>query len=81
MCSVPWAGVPDRQYLVQLVPGGVQVLVDHMTPEGLSPDTRLHIGVALPLHHAAHEIVLGDQVPRLHQMNPQHPLEDGKCST
>lgn len=36
--------------------------------------TDLDIGVALPFHHAPHEVVLGDQALGLHQMDSQHSL-------
>ncbi len=36
--------------------------------------TDLYIGVALPLHHATHEVVFRDQVLGFHQMDSQYSL-------
>lgn len=46
-----------------------------MAAEGYTTDTNLHVGVALPLHHATHKVVFGNQVLGLHQMDSQHSLQ------
>lgn len=51
-----------------------------MAAEGYTTDTNLHVGVALPLHHATHKVVFGNQVLGLHQMDSQHSLQaDSGC--
>ena len=61
-------------YLIHLIPGGVEVLFDHVTLEGHTTHADLDVGVALPL--PAHEAVLGDEVLGLHQMDPQDALQE-----
>lgn len=69
--------------LVELVPHRVEVLFDGVAPVGDASHPDLHVGVALPLHHAAHEVVLGYQVLGFHQVHAQHPLVvgEGRCES
>lgn len=46
-----------------------------MAAKGYTGDTNLDIGVALPLHHAPHEVVFGNEVLSLHKVDPQHSLQ------
>lgn len=50
-----------------------------MTLECNSSYVDLDIGVALALHHAPHQVVLGNQILGLQQVNPQQPLQDEDC--
>ena len=70
-------------HLVHLVPSGVQVLLDHVTLEGVLSDRDLGVGVTLALPQAPHQVVLGNQALRLQQVQPQHPLQatTWKCTT
>ena len=61
-------------HLVELVPDGVEVLLDGVAPVGDARHLHLDVRVTLPLHHAAHEVVLGDQVLGLGQVDAQHAL-------
>ena len=45
-----------------------------MAPVGDARHLHLDVRVTLPLHHAAHEVVLGDQVLGLGQVDAQHAL-------
>lgn len=60
--------------LVKFIPGGIEVLLDGVAAVSDAGHTDLDIGVALPFYHPPHEVVLGDQVLGLHQMDSQHPL-------
>lgn len=64
----------QRHYLIEFIPDGIEVLFDGVAAEGDPRHTDLNIGVALPLHYAPHEVVLGYKVLRLHQMDTQHSL-------
>lgn len=62
--------------LVKFVPDGIEVLLDSVAAVSDAGHADLDIGVALPFYHAPHEVVLGNQVLGIHQMDPQHPLWD-----
>lgn len=57
-------------YLKQFIPDRVKVFFDGVAAESNPSNTDLHVGVALPFHHAPHEVVFGDQVLGLHQVDP-----------
>lgn len=67
-------GGKESNYLIKFIPDGVEVLLDGVAAVSNAGHTDLDIGVTLPFHHAPHEVVLGDQVLGLHQMDSQHPL-------
>ena len=56
-------------YLIKFIPGRIEVLFDGVAAECDTSHTDLNIRVALPLHHAPHEVVLGYQALGLHQMD------------
>lgn len=68
-------------YLIHFLPRWVQILLDDMTFKCDTPYVDLDIGVTLALHHAPHQVIFGNQMLRLQQVNPQQPLQDeaGKC--
>lgn len=47
-----------------------------MTLECNVSNVDLDIRVALALHHAPHQVILGHQILSLQKVNPQHPLEE-----
>lgn len=69
--------------LVELVPDRVEVFFDGVAAVGDASHPDLDIGVALPLHHAPHEVVLCYQVLGFHQVDAQHPLlvREGRCES
>lgn len=68
----------NTAYLIHLIPCGVEILLDHMTLEGHSPNVDLDIRVTLTLHHAPHQVILGYQILSFQKVNPQHPLQAKK---
>lgn len=68
------AGKRANANLVKFIPDGIEVLLDGVAAVRDAGHADLDIGVALPFHHAPHEVVLGDQVLGLHQMDAQHSL-------
>lgn len=52
----------NASYLIHLVPCWVQVLLDNVTLEYSASYVDLNVGVALALHHAPHQVILGHQV-------------------
>lgn len=64
----------ESNNLIKFIPDGVEVLLDGVAAVSDAGHPDLDIGVALPFHHAPHEVVLGDQVLGLHQMDSQHSL-------
>lgn len=69
--------------LIELVPDRVEVFFDGVAAVGDASHPDLDIGVALPLHHAPHEVVLRYQVLGFHQVDAQHPLlvREGRCES
>lgn len=61
-------------YLIEFIPGRIEVLLDGVAAEGDAGYTDLHVRVALPLYHSTHEVVFRYQVLGLHQMDTQHSL-------
>lgn len=64
----------NGRYLVEFIPGGIEVLFDGVAPVSDASHADLDVGIALPLHHAPHEVVLCYQALGLHQVDAQHSL-------
>lgn len=64
-------------YLVDLIPLGVQVLLDGLAFVSPVADSDRCVGIRLPFHQAHHVGVLGHQVSGLLQMDPHHTLRGG----
>lgn len=64
----------ESNNLIKFIPDGVEVLFDGMAAVSDASHADLDIGVALPFHHAPHEVVLSDQVLGLYQVDSQHSL-------
>lgn len=66
--------------LIHLIPDWVEIFLDHVTLKLGISDMDLNVGVTLALHHAPHQVVLGNQILGLQQVDPQHPLQDKDCN-
>lgn len=62
------------QYLIKFIPDWVEVFFDGVAAISDTSNTDLDIRVALSLHHAPHEVVLGYKVLGLHKMDAQDSL-------
>jgi len=72
-------GVPGGSHLIDLVPGGVEAVVDDAAGDHLGANAQDGVGVRLALHQPPHEPVLGPQVPGAPEMHPHHALRRGSA--
>lgn len=61
-------------YLVHLVPRGVQVALDNLASKRLASNVDLHIRVTLAFHHAAHQVIFGNEILAGQEVNPEETL-------
>lgn len=61
-------------HLIDLIPGGVEVVVDDAAGDNLCANAQDGIGVRLALHQPPHEPVLRPQVPGTPEVHPHHAL-------
>lgn len=77
--NMSWTG-DVVSYLVHFIPRRVEVLFDALTLKWDPTYVDFDVGVTLALHHASHQVVLGNKVAGLKQVNPQHPLQVERCN-
>lgn len=61
-------------YLVHLVPCGVKIALDNLASKRLASNVDLQIGVTFAFHHAAHQVVFGNEILAGQEVNPEETL-------